>query len=150
MTITLEGDFARLGRLVDALGAHADGSLRRAILERTAPVLADSIRQGFDTTRSPQNRPWRRLKQPRPRGRPNKGGPLVDSGALRELASAVQVTRDGFLIAVPLPYAARHLYGGGAVPARPYLPRGDKLPRAWQARLNTVATSVWRSDFLKV
>lgn len=148
--MSLTGDFARLGRLVDALGAHASGGLPRAILERTAPILANDIRRGFDASRSPQNRQWRRLAQPRRRGRPNRGGPLVDSGELRDLASHVQITRDGFLIDVPRPYAARHLYGGGAVPARPYLPRGQKLPVAWQARLNRAATELWRSVYLGV
>ena len=148
--ISLTGDFARLARLVDALGVHATGQLGRAILERTAPILATDIRRGFDGSRSPQNRRWRRLAQPRERGRPNRGGPLVDSGELRDLASAVRITRTGFLIVIPRPYAARHLYGGGAIPARPYLPTGVRLPRAWQTRLNTAATELWRSVYLGV
>lgn len=150
MSVLFSGDFARLERLVNALGAHGRGQLPRAILERTGPILADAIRQGFDTSRSPQNRRWRRLAQPRRRGRPNRGGPLVASGELRDLASRVQITREGFLIVVPRPYAARHLYGGGAVPARPYLPVGLVLPRAWQRRLNTAATELWRSVYLSV
>ena len=148
--ISLTGDFARLARLVDALGAHSRGQLPRAILERTAPILAADIRRGFEASRSPQNRRWRRLAQPRGRGRPNRGGPLVDSGELRDLASNVQITRDGFVISIPRPYAARHLYGKGSVPARPYLPRGEKLPAAWQSRLNTAATELWRSVYLGV
>ena len=150
MTITLEGDFVRLERLIGALEAHGSGKLRREILERTAPILASDIQRGFDTSRSPQNQRWRRLAIPRHRGRPNRGGPLFDSGDLRELASRVQVTSDGFLIAIPRPYAARHQYGGGAIPARPYLPRGEKLPAAWQSRLNTAATELWRSVYLGV
>lgn len=148
--MTLTGDFARLAHLVDALDAHANGQLTRAILERTAPILAADIRRGFDTSRSPRNAKWRRLKSPRPRGRPNKGGPLYDSGDLRERASAVQIVPGGFLIVVALPYAGRHQYGGAPIPARQYLPLAPVLPRAWQTRLNTAATELWRSVYLKV
>lgn len=148
--MSLTGDFAKLERLVDALGAQADGSLQRHILSRTAPILAQDIRRGFDASRSPQGRRWRRLAQPRPSGRPNRGGPLFDSGDLRERATRVQIIATGFLIDIQLPYAGRHLYGGGNVPSRPYLPTGAALPRAWQVRLNTAATDLWRRLYVSV
>ena len=167
--MSLDGDFARLARLVDAVGHVADGTLVTTIKQRVAPVLGAQIAKGFDDSKKPRGGRWRRLKHARRAGEPNKGGPLYNRGELRELASRVQVTPDGFVINIPLPYAARHLYGdprrtgqgrddqgrftgdaigGGGIPARPYLPLATQgLPRAWRAAVEEVATDEWTKAF---
>ena len=167
--MSLDGDFAKLARLVDAVGHVADGKLVTTIKARVAPVLGAQIAKGFDDSKKPRGGRWRKLKRPRGPGEPNKGGPLMNSGTLRELASRVQVTSDGFLINIPLPYAARHLYGdprrtgqgrddqgrftgdaigGGGIPARQYLPLASQgLPRAWRVAVEEVATDEWTKAF---
>lgn len=169
--MSLAGDFSKLARLQAAVRACGDGTLRRTILTLASPVLATEITKGFDQSVSPQGRGWRPLKRPRARGRPNRGGPLYDSGALRTAASTVSVDANGFVVTSSLPYANRHLHGdraGGAqgrddagrftgvsgrggIPARPFLPtEGRGLPRAWRALLDASATRTWRGLFLRV
>lgn len=166
--MSLDGDFAGLDRLVNAVGRVADGSLLRDVKAAVAPVLGAQVTKGFDESKKPRGGCWRKLKKPRRSGSPNKGGPLYDSGDLRELASRVQVTADGWMIDIPRPYAARHLYGdpsgggqgrdsggrftaGGGIPARPYLPlEAQGLPRAWRVSVEEVATGVWRAAFRSV
>jgi phage gpG-like protein len=152
--MSLDGDFAKLERLVNAVGHVADGTLLTKVKQRVAPVLGAQITRGFDDSKKPRGGRWRRLKHPRRAGSPNKGGPLYDSGTLRELASRVQVTADGFLVSIPLPYAARHQYGDpsgggqGAIPARQYLPLGGEgLPRVWRLAVAEVATDEWTRAF---
>lgn len=150
--MSLDGDFARLARLVDAVGHVADGTLLTKVRQRVAPVLSTQIAKGFDDTRKPRGGRWRRLKHPRRAGSPNRGGPLYDSGTLRELASRVQVTVDGWLVSIPLPYAARHQYGDaggqGVIPARQYLPLAAQgLPRVWRLAVAEVATDEWTRAF---
>jgi phage gpG-like protein len=163
--MSLDGDFAKLERLVNAVGHVADGTLLTKVKQRVAPVLGAQIARGFDDSKKPRGGRWRRLKHPRRAGSPNKGGPLYDSGTLRELASRVQVTADGFLVSIPLPYAARHQYGdpsgggqgrdsggrftaGGGIPARQYLPLGGEgLPRVWRLAVAEVATDEWTRAF---
>ena len=152
--MSLTGDFAGLDRLVNAVGRVADGSLLRDVKAAVAPVLSAQIAKGFDESKKPRGGRWRKLKKPRRSGSPNKGGPLYDSGDLRELASRVQVTADGWLVDIPRPYAARHQYGdagGQGIPARPYLPlEAQGLPRAWRMSVEEVATDVWRAAFRSV
>jgi phage gpG-like protein len=166
--MSLDGDFARLERLVNAVGRVADGSLLRDVKAAVAPVLSAQIAKGFDESKKPRGGRWRRLKKPRRPGSPNKGGPLYDSGNLRELASHVQVTAEGWLVSIPRPYAARHQYGdptgggqgrdsggrftaGGGIPARQYLPlEAQGLPRVWRLAVEETATSEWRAAFKSV
>lgn len=142
--MSLDGDFARLDRLIAACDTAASGSLRRAILDRAAPVVADLVRDTFARARSPNNPKWRRLKDARERGRPI----LRKTDALYDYATRVVPMGDSLVIAIPLPYAARHQYGGAPVPQRQYLPIGESLPRRWQTRVNAVATDLWRNLFL--
>lgn len=170
--MSLTGDFAGLDRLVNAVGRVADGSLLRDVKAAVAPVIGAHIAKGFDESKKPRGGRWRRLKRARRPGSPNKGGPLYDSGDLRALASRVQVTADGWLIDIPLPYAARHQYGdprstgrgrdaqgrftgdtlgGGGIPARPYLPlEAQGLPRVWRLAVEEAATGVWTAAFRSV
>lgn len=160
--MSLDGDFSRLDRLIAACDMAAAGGVRRAILERTAPVVADLVRATFAAQRSPNGPRWRRLKGARERGRPI----LRKSDTLFEYATRVVPVGDSLVIAIPLPYAQRHLYGDAStatqgrdsrgrfssilsgIPQRQYLPLGDALPRRWQSRVNTVATDLWRNLFL--
>lgn len=143
--MSLTGDWSRLERLTRALDAVADGNFSRGVLADVAPVLSTLIGKGFDNSRRPTGQRWRRLKQPRARGRPNKGGPLYDSGWLRSEAMYV-LTRPGELVIfVRHPGANVHQYGHGPVPARPYLPTGKALPGPWQRQLNAIATARWRA-----
>lgn len=156
--MSITGDFGRLLAMQRVLGLIQNGQLRQLILFNAAPTLSLLVRRGFDQGVSPSGRAWRALKQARPRGRPNQGGPLVASGALREQASTVEIDAHGFVIAIDLPYAARHLYGDGSrrrgsIPARPFLPRargaaGQGLPRAWRQALNASANQTWRRLYL--
>ena len=170
--MSLTGPMRELARLAQRLDHAANGGLKRAVIARGAGTLAEPVRNGFDTSRKPTGGAWRRLKPPRARSRPNRGGPLVDSGRLREEASTVQITADGWLIDIPRPYAARHQYGdprstgrgrdaqgrftgdtlgGGGIPARPYLPlEAQGLPRVWRVAVEETATGVWRAAFRSV
>lgn len=160
--MSLDGDFARLDRLIAGVNDLAAQAFRRRVLEAARPVVSDLVRAEFQLSRGPTGTAWRRLKQPRPRGRPNKGGPLYDSGDLREQASSPVVLGDALVIAIRHPGALVHLYGRrapsmsrdargrfrshGKTPARPYLPL-RALPTPWARGLATAATTALRAEF---
>lgn len=161
--MSLTGDFAKLDRLIAGVADLATASRRAKVLEAARPVLADLVRAEFQLSTGPTGKAWRRLKQPRPRGAPNKGGPLYSSGELREQASSPVVFGDSLVIVVAHPGALTHLYGSkgrgsgardargrfvssGRIPARPYLPL-KALPQQWAKGLATAATSAVRAAF---
>lgn len=161
--MSLDGDFAKLDRLIAGVADLATASRRAKVLEAARPVLADLVRAEFQLSTGPNGKAWRRLKKPRARGRPNKGGPLYDSGELREQASSPVVLADALVIVVNRPGALVHLYGSqkksgqnrdtrgrfqslGRIPARPYLPL-KALPQPWARGLATAATSAVRAAF---
>lgn len=160
--MSLSGDFARLDRLISGVGDLATSAHRARVLEAARPVLADLVRAEFQLSTGPNGKAWRRLKQPRPRGRANKGGPLYASGELREQASSPVVFGDALVIVVNHPGALVHLYGSkgrgsgardargrfvsaGRIPARPYLPL-KSLPTPWARGLATAATAAVRAE----
>lgn len=145
--MSLTGPMAELARLAARLDHAANGGLKRAVIARGAGTLAELSRMGFDTSRRPTGGAWRRLKHPRARNRPNRGGPLFDSGRLREEASTVQITPDGWVIAIDAPGAAAHLYGNPAtnLPARPFLPTAN-LPLRWRRELARQAAQTLRQE----
>lgn len=144
--MSLDGDFARLDRLIDGVGDLATSVHRQRVLEAARPALASLVRAEFQLSTGPTGRAWRRLKQPRPRGAPNKGGPLFNSGELREQASSPVVVGDALVIVVNHPGALVHLYGAkGRIPARPYLPLKSPLPTPWARGLATAATTALRA-----
>lgn len=167
--MSLDGDWSRLARLVDAVGYVADGTLLTTVKQHVALTLGSQIARGFDDSKKPRGGRWRKIKRPRPAGSANRGGPLYDTGRLREHAARVQVTPDGFLVNIALPYAARHQYGdprsagrgrdeqgrftgdtlgGGGIPARQYLPlEAQGLPRAWREAIEATATDLWVRAF---
>jgi phage gpG-like protein len=138
---------AELARLAARLDHAANGGLKQAVIARGAGTLAELTRAGFDASRRPTGGAWRRLKHPRARSRPNRGGPLFDSGKLREEASTVQITPDGWLIAIDAPGAAAHLYGAPSInlPARPFLPIGN-LPARWRREMARQAAQTLRQQ----
>lgn len=156
----LTGDFAKLERLVRSVQGLGSADLRARVLGAAAPVLANLVRAEFQLSTGPRGARWRRLKRPRARSRPNKGGPLFDDGKLREQASTVQVVGEGLMIFVTHPGALTHLYGRagesggrdargrftahGAIPARPYLPLGA-MPGPWMRGLNAAATATFKA-----
>ena len=89
--MSLDGDWSRLARLVDAVSYVADGTLLTTVKQHVALTLGSQIAKGFDDSKKPRSGRWRKLKRPRPAGSANRGGPLYDRGVLRELASKVQV-----------------------------------------------------------
>ena len=145
--MSLTGPMRELARLAQRLDHAANGGLKRAVIARGAGTLAEPVRNGFDTSRKPTGGAWRRLKSPRARSRPNRGGPLVDSGRLREEASTVQITADGWLIDIGAPGAAEHLYGapGARIPARPFLPVA-RVPVAWRREMARQASQTLRQE----
>lgn len=145
--MSLAGPMAELARLAARLDHAANGGLKRAVIARGAGTLAELTRMGFDTSRKPTGGAWRRLKHPRARNRPNRGGPLVDSGRLREEASTVQITPDGWLVDIGAPGAAAHLYGNPAanLPARQFLPIAN-LPARWRRELARQAAQTLRQE----
>ena len=156
--MSLTGDFGRLDRLVSGVGDLANPTFRREVLESAKPVISSLFVAEFQLSTGPRGAKWKRLKRPREAGRPNKGGPLYDSGNLREQASNVSVIGSGLYIFVTAPGAALHQYGrkntgqsrdergrflgAGGFPARPYLPKAPALPTPWQRGINTAATNV--------
>ena len=126
-----------LDKLLGQLAAIESGVPQRELRNRLARATSELVDQGFVGQKSPSGRTWAPLKRPRSRNRPNKGGLLDDSGALRALASGLPtLLHDGFQIRVILPYAAAHEFGYAPrnLSARPYLPPGDRLPPAWSLR----------------
>lgn len=158
----LDGDFARLDRLITGVSDLAAQAFRSKVLEAARPVLGDLVRAEFQLSRGPTGVQWKRLKKPRARGRANKGGPLYASGELREQASSPAVLGDSLVIVVAHPGALVHLYGSrrksgqsrdergrfqslGRIPARPYLPL-RALPTPWARGLATAATTALRAE----
>lgn len=160
--MSLTGDFARLDRIIADVAGLAQQAFRARVLEAARPVLGDLVRAEFQLSSDPRGRAWRRLKKPRARGAPNKGGPLYNSGELREQASSPVVFGDSLVIVVAHPGAVVHLYGSkgrgagardargrfvsaGRIPARPYLPL-QALPTPWARGLATAATTALRTE----
>lgn len=138
---------ARWWRLVASVDAIADGRLASRVLATGALTVGELARKGFDSSKDPSGTPWRRLARPRPRGRPNRGGPLYDSGSLRLLASLPAIEGDAIVLHVVHPGAVAHYYGTSTIPMRRYLPsRG--LPAAWRDALERDADKAFRGAFL--
>lgn len=137
--MSVSGDFARLSRLTSALGAIADGSVRRGLLRTAAPIVSSLVDETFVRQQAPRGRAWKPLKRPRLTGR----GILDDTGLMRRQATRVVATDFWLTIFVTREGAASHLYGApnARIPARPYLPLGS-MPSEWTRRLNTAASSV--------
>lgn len=143
-----DGPWRRFERLIAATDAVANGSLLRHLLDRASGTVSDLARKGFDTSKDPAGKPWRRLARPRGRGRPNRGGPLHDSGALRRAALTVRVEGDALVIVVDHPGATTHYYGTRTIPTRRYLPR-TTLPALWRAALERDANELLRAVYLR-
>ena len=106
------------------------------------------MRKGFDTSKDPAGQPWRRLARPRHRSRPNRGGPLYDSGWLRREASATRVEGDSIVIHVARPGATAHYYGTRTLYVRRFLPRGS-LSTLWRTALERDADELFRALYLR-
>ena len=143
-----DGPWRRFQRLIDATDAVANGSLTRHLLDRASGTVAALARKGFDTSKDPAGQPWRRLKKPRPRGRPNRGGPLYDSGDLRFKASSPRIEGDAIVVHVAHPGATAHYYGTRTLHVRRYLPRGT-LTTLWRTALERDADELFRSLYLR-
>lgn len=146
--MSFNGPWRRFERLIAATDALASGAVARHLLDRAKGTVADLARKGFDTSRDPSGKPWRRLARPRARGRPNRGGPLYDSGALRREASVVRVEGDALVIVVDHPGATAHYYGTRTLYVRRYLPR-TTLPVLWRTALERDANELFRSVYLR-
>ena len=143
-----DGPWARFQRLIATTDAVANGSLTRHILDRAAGTVSGLARKGFDTSKDPAGEPWRRLKRPRPRSRPNRGGPLYDSGDLRFQASRARIEGDAIVVHVAHPGATAHFYGTRRIPVRRYLPRGS-LSVLWRVALEGDADELFRTMYLR-
>lgn len=143
-----DGPWRRFQRLIEATDAVASGSLSRHLLDRAQGTLAALARKGFDTSKDPAGVKWRRLALPRPRGRPNRGGPLYDSGDLRFKASSPRIEGDTIVVHVTHPGALAHYYGTRTIPVRRYLPRG-RLSVLWRTALERDADEVFRAIYLR-
>ena len=147
--MSFDGPWRRFERLIAATDAIASGQLTRHVIERAQGTVADLARKGFDTSRDPAGQPWRRLARPRPRGRPNRGGPLVDAGDLRREATTVRVEGSTPVVVVAPPGATTHYYGAPSrrIPMRRYLPRA-RLPVLWRTALERDADALFRAHYL--
>ena len=147
--MSFSGPWQRFERLIAATDAIASGQLTRHVIERAQGTVADLARKGFDTSRDPAGQPWRRLARPRPRGRPNRGGPLVDAGDLRREATTVRVEGSTLVVVVSHPGATTHYYGAPSrrIPMRRYLPRA-RLPVLWRTALERDADALFRAHYL--
>ena len=143
-----DGPWARFQRLIETTDAVANGSLTRHILDRSSGTVAALARKGFDTSKDPAGQPWRRLAKPRHRSRPNRGGPLYDSGALRRAASTPRIEGDAIVVHVAHPGAAAHYYGTRTLYVRRYLPRGT-LSTLWRTALERDADDLFRALYLR-
>lgn len=143
-----DGPWERFQRLIATTDAVANGSLTRHILDRAAGTVSDLARKGFDTSKAPDGQSWRRLKRPRSRSRPNRGGPLYDSGNLRFHASRARIEGDAIVVHVAHPGALAHYYGTRRIPVRRYLPR-DRLSQLWRTALERDADELFRTMYLR-
>lgn len=143
-----DGPWRRFERLIATTDAVANGALTRHLLDRAQGTIADLARKGFDTSKDPAGKPWRRLARPRSRRRPNRGGPLYDSGWLRREASSPRIEGDAIVIHVARPGATAHYYGTRTLHVRRYLPKGS-LTTLWRTALERDADEVFRAIYLR-
>ncbi len=122
--ISLTGDFPKLAAMVNSL-ASIPGA-RRTVSLQLAEETVELIREGFERSRDPYNKPWARLKL-------RDGRPLEDAGGLK--ASWVRRSADdgGFSVASGKRYAIFHqkgtgVYGPRNARIRPTKARALKLP----------------------
>ena len=140
---------AQLERLYRGLDEISSGAFERKVIEASAVAVQGMIAREFNDSHAPGGKAWKPLKRPRPRGRPNRGGPLFDSGALKaEATQRPTFTADGFYIVVNHPGATTHQYGDASrnIPPRPYFPTGT-LPPQWTRVLTIVSTAELRKIF---
>lgn len=125
--------FEELGKLFGAMGARLTGLSFERPLRTVALYLSSQARGCFDEARAPDGTPWLPLQHPsKKRGGPT-AKPLRDTGMLmaslgaRAFGHVEQVSDTALVWGTNLvsekgyPYPAVHQFGGGNVPARPFL-----------------------------
>lgn len=157
---------AELKRIVGELQKLANGAHKAPLTASLKQDLLNLTKKGFDTSTSPDGRPYPPLKS-------RDGKPLENTNRLRNafLASS----RDTNIELVnPTKYAALQNFGtaglpGGVlkpkgkkalrffvrgkpvfakqvtIPARPFLPKEGELPEAWDKQLQSTASKVLQS-----
>lgn len=84
-------------------------------------TLLNSTRERFRSMTDPDGTPWAPLSPAYQAQKPkNKNLILTLNGFLRGTLTK-QATRDSLRIGSPLDYAAKHQFGSGRIPARPFL-----------------------------
>lgn len=117
------------GPTPDEVADHVDAIVANGpLLDAVARAGAELIVAGFSASRAPDGRPWAPLRAPRP-----GGGPLVRTGALRDLASRPEVDGDG-VTWTSTRYGGFHQRGTRRLPARPFFPDGE-LSSEWEAAI---------------
>lgn len=104
------------------------------VARAVAAEINFEIRAGFDAGRDPYRRPWRPLAASTIKRRPWRGfPPLTDTREGRRGVKAFPTSGAGVQITSSVAHLNVHQFGGGRLPARPFLPSGV-LPAQWAAR----------------
>lgn len=111
-SVSVEGDFGLLGRLIDAIEDPSQAFARDG--RRIADTVRDQYRQGFDQGRSPFGGVW-------PRKRSGTGRTMVDTGATRN-ASISYVRGANEVRISSTPWARYHQFGTSRMPNRIMMP----------------------------
>lgn len=114
----------KFGKKLDAMRSRVEdlSPVTAVFAEEMKSVIDDS----FESGTSPTGKQWVRLKPKTQRQKAHLGfsaTPLTRTGALRNRI-ATKGTKAGILagISPTTPYGLMHQFGGGHVPARPFLP----------------------------
>lgn len=138
----LLGDFSRIGGLQRSLSALASVPSRAA-----GPASASInalLRQEYAQGTDPYGRAWAPLAASTLR-RGRRPPPLTATGRMRDGTLANPLRGSGVSVVLPFP-GVIHMGGSSrGLPARPPLPRGGQLPRAWRDAVNRAVVMSFRS-----
>ena len=134
--IIIQGDNAKLGKLIDTLKLLETLPIQAAV--NTVPVIKSLLAQEFQSSKSPYGERWDRLKKPT--GYPPIWG-LKDYFLVENKRNVVSVDHKK-------PYAKFHQTGTRFMPARSFLPEG-KLGQAWEKSIGEKISNVVEALILK-
>lgn len=124
--ITIEVDDDGILRGLERLGEKLEDM--RPVMAEIGEALREASMEAFDTETAPDGRRWKPLSPVTIARR--RGGPpyriLQDTGTLRQSITRQVDSPLSVVVGTRVSYGAKHQFGSGRVPARPFLGVSDE------------------------
>ncbi len=130
-----------LGRLMDISAALQNPQRLYRVLGET---LLNVHKKRFNEQQSPDGVPWQPISpKSQAKKRKNKNKILIEEGRLRDTLN-YKATSVGVELGSSLVYAGRHHFGGGGIPARPWVGVNSDNERLLMLKTQNYIRSVLR------